>query len=213
MGDLISRQAAIDAADRTDYTGLAVEDVKKVTDEVVKEIKKLPSAQPTQTDTSNTLKALDCVERQAAIDALKRNTLRLTVAEEWNCEGHVAWDAEVVYSEVMEGMLLDLPSAQPNLQPTRCEECEAFNKTRLLIPQPERKWIPCSPETMPKKTGHYLVQYTRKYCRNEMAVAFYSVEEARCDDDYTWEIETFYDIKDVIAWRPLPEPYREDDAK
>ena len=42
----ISRQAAIDAADRADYTGLAIEDVKKVTDEVVKELKQLPSAQP-----------------------------------------------------------------------------------------------------------------------------------------------------------------------
>jgi hypothetical protein len=46
MSDLISRQAAIDAADRADYTGLTVEDVKKVTDEVVKELKQLPSAQP-----------------------------------------------------------------------------------------------------------------------------------------------------------------------
>lgn len=46
MDELISRQAAIDAADRADYTGIAVEDVKKVTDEVVKELKKLPSAQP-----------------------------------------------------------------------------------------------------------------------------------------------------------------------
>ena len=46
MNDLISRQAAIDAADRADYTGLSVEDVKKVTDEVVKELKRLPSAQP-----------------------------------------------------------------------------------------------------------------------------------------------------------------------
>jgi len=45
-GDIIYRRAAIDAADRADYTGLAIEDVKKVTDEVVKEIKKLPSAQP-----------------------------------------------------------------------------------------------------------------------------------------------------------------------
>ena len=61
---------------------------------------------------------------------------------------------------------------------------------------------------MPKKTGYYLVQYTRKYCRDEMAVAFYSVEEARCDDDYTWEIETFSDIKEVIAWMPLPEPWK-----
>lgn len=44
--DTIYRQAAINAADRADYTGLAVEDVKKVTDEVVKELKRLPSAQP-----------------------------------------------------------------------------------------------------------------------------------------------------------------------
>ena len=45
MDDLISRQTAIDAADRADYTELAVEDVKKVTDEVIKELKQLPSAQ------------------------------------------------------------------------------------------------------------------------------------------------------------------------
>ena len=44
MSDLIDRQAAIDAADRADYTGFALEDVKKVTDEVVKELKRLPSA-------------------------------------------------------------------------------------------------------------------------------------------------------------------------
>ena len=46
INDCISRRAAIDAADRADYTGIAIEDVKKVTDEVVKEIKKLPSVQP-----------------------------------------------------------------------------------------------------------------------------------------------------------------------
>lgn len=45
--DTISRRAALDAADRADYTGLAIEDVKKVTDEVIKELKQLPSAQPT----------------------------------------------------------------------------------------------------------------------------------------------------------------------
>lgn len=46
MDDLISRAKAINAADIADYTGLAVEDVKKVTDEVIKEIKKIPSEQP-----------------------------------------------------------------------------------------------------------------------------------------------------------------------
>ena len=46
MNGLIRRQDAIDAANRADYRGLTVEDVKNVTDEVVKELKRLPSAQP-----------------------------------------------------------------------------------------------------------------------------------------------------------------------
>lgn len=44
-GDTISRQAAIAVADSSDYVGLSVEDVKKVTDEVVKGLKQLPSTQ------------------------------------------------------------------------------------------------------------------------------------------------------------------------
>lgn len=48
MDDLISRQAAINAADMADYPGLSIEDVDKVTGEVVKALKELPSAQPEQ---------------------------------------------------------------------------------------------------------------------------------------------------------------------
>lgn len=48
MSDLISRQAAIAVANRADYRGLTVEDVTKVTDEVIKGLKRLPSAQPEQ---------------------------------------------------------------------------------------------------------------------------------------------------------------------
>ena len=55
----------------------------------------------------------DYISRQQAIDAVKKNTFRLTFAEEQNCEGHVAWRAEAVYSDVIEGALLELPSAQP----------------------------------------------------------------------------------------------------
>ena len=64
----------------------------------------------------------DLISRQAAIDAVKKNTFRLTFAEEQNGEGHVAWSAEAVYSDVMEGALLELPSAQPEI--TRCKDCE-----------------------------------------------------------------------------------------
>ena len=64
----------------------------------------------------------DLISRQAAIDAIKKNTFRLTFAEEQNCEGHVAWSAEAVYSDVMEGALLELPSARPEI--IYCGECK-----------------------------------------------------------------------------------------
>lgn len=46
--DCISRQAAIAVADYADYTGLAIEDVKIVTDEIVKGLKQLPSVTPAE---------------------------------------------------------------------------------------------------------------------------------------------------------------------
>ena len=64
----------------------------------------------------------DTIYRQDAIDVVKRNTFRLTFAEEQNCEGHVAWSAEAVYSDVMEGALLELPSAQSEI--IRCKDCK-----------------------------------------------------------------------------------------
>lgn len=46
MSDLIERAAAIQVARDTDYIGLYVGDVKKVTDEVIKGIKAIPIAEP-----------------------------------------------------------------------------------------------------------------------------------------------------------------------
>lgn len=57
MQDSISRQAAIAVADLSDYVGLSVEDVKKVTDEVVKGLKRLPSVQ------SEIIRCKDCKYR------------------------------------------------------------------------------------------------------------------------------------------------------
>lgn len=42
------------------------------------------------------------------------------------------------------GNAIESLKALPSAQPKRCEDCENFSKTRLLIPQPERKtgkWI------------------------------------------------------------------------
>ena len=77
----------------------------------------------------------DTISRQAAIDAVKKNTFRLTFAEEQNCEGHVAWSAEAVYSEVMEGALLDLPSAQPEKRTeerTETHSCDLIDRQAAI---------------------------------------------------------------------------------
>lgn len=72
--------------------------------------------------------------------------------------------------------------------------------------EPEQKWIPVS-EGMPKETNYYLIQHTRRICNDEMTVAFYSVEEAHVDPNYTWEFVTNSDVQEVIAWMPLPALY------
>ena len=84
----------------------------------------------------------DAISRQAAIDAVKKNTFRLTFAEEQNCEGHVAWSAEAVYSDVMEGALLELPSAQLGQRYTN-EELMIFQhgiSLRLVSKRSAQHW-------------------------------------------------------------------------
>ena len=71
MRDLIDRQEAIDMANDM-YQGLSIvqasySDIGRA---LVKFLNLVPSAQPTQPNTHNALESLDCISRQAAIDAL-----------------------------------------------------------------------------------------------------------------------------------------------
>ena len=110
----------------------------------------------------------DLISRRAAIDAINRAVTK--EAARWSVE--------------------ELPSAEPE----RCEDCGNFNKTMLLIPQPERtNWIPCA-ERLPEKNGRYM-------CTNDMGDA-YEVE---------WNAwingEWLYPKENPVAWMPLPEAY------
>jgi hypothetical protein len=108
MDDLISRAAAIDIL--YNFAGCIADtpgDWYKAFEKYKYDLENLPSAQP-EINTDG-----DTISRQAAIDAVRKNTFRLIFSEEQNCEGHVAWSANAVYSDVMEGALLELPSAQP----------------------------------------------------------------------------------------------------
>ena len=150
MDDLISRQAAIDASKASMSQPVREKGMEReVLDELVKRLREPcqyencilcqqaadaieelmrrceQSAQPTQNNDSNALEVLDCVSRQAAI------------AEFSCCELTPDGGIDVNYA-------IDFLEQLPSAQPERCEDCENFSKTRLLIPQPERKkakWI------------------------------------------------------------------------
>ena len=83
----------------------------------------------------------------------------------------------------------------PTIEP-RCETCEAFNKTRLLIPQPQQKWIPCS-ERMPEKGQKCLV------C-DKGAIAIDTFIGNGKPYDWKWY------MRDYEAWMALPEPYKKE---
>ena len=81
------------------------------------------------------------ISRQAAIDTdgldeeIRCEMCKNPMHTDRGCDGHCKYD-EKLYEKIMQILnkrIAPLPSAQPE----RCEDCENFSKTRLLIPQPE----------------------------------------------------------------------------
>lgn len=76
-------------------------------------------------------------------DLISRQTLRIDMYHEVFEKGsdEQRWDSGCWIRYKMFERVVD---RQPSAQPERCEDCGNFNKTRLVIPQPERKkgkWI------------------------------------------------------------------------
>lgn len=150
----------------------------------------------------------DTISRQAAIDAVKKNTFRLTFAEEQNCEGHVAWSAETVYSDVMEGELLELPSAHPLV--LHCTDCEDWHTKQgfwgisvsdLPSAQPEPQWIPVTKKAHPDLPIRVQVQLDNGW----IITAYYQEGEWLSVPDVGEPLKDEW----IEAWRELPEPYEE----
>ena len=89
---------------------------------------------------------------------------------------------------------------------------------KLPSVEPERKsgWIPCS-ERLPKANGRYFVTRGLNACGalwNRVYIINYSNLMGLKSERIWWDGNVgksdFEQITDVIAWMPLPEPYRED---
>ena len=80
----------------------------------------------------------------------------------------------------------------------------------------QTKWIPCS-ERLPKESSRYLVTRGLKVCNNLWNRAYivnYSDLMGLCKEKIWWDGNVgksdFKKYDDVLAWMPLPKPYKED---
>ena len=91
-----------------------------------------------------------------------------------------------------------------------CKELKGVIEVLNRMP-PAQQWIPCS-ERLPEDNRQVLIYAMSVH----YALAKYD-EMRETDGTYKKQWVTFdawkpfYTIKEVIAWMPLPEPYREDD--
>ena len=127
--------------------------------------------------------ATDTISRQAAIDLC-----------DW-------YDNPSMHDD-----LEKLPSAQPvgaSMHDSSTDYAHGFAdgyKKGLKDAQPEPQWIPVS-ERLPDDLGDYLVSIKR--------IGWNMEEYVENDIAYWDDLEGFHKADEVLAWMPLPEPYRE----
>lgn len=128
----------------------------------------------------------DCISRQAAIDALKNER------SDWNCDYNVPVNhcIDAIYS---------LPSAQP-------EQRWIPFKTRPLTKEEKEEYPECDDILdckLPDDGQRILVSVSVRGHESVQYDEFYMDDGCYLDSGY--EIGT-----EAVAWKPLPEPYREE---
>jgi hypothetical protein len=106
--------------------------------------------------------------------------------------------------------------------PSSCFEdlCKAVDiAIKVLSAQPEQRWIPCS-ERLPEENGRYLVTRGLKACDslwNRVYILNYSDLMGLKKEKIWWSGNVgksdFERHDNVLAWMPLPEPYKESEDK
>lgn len=154
----------------------------------------------------------DLISRQAAIDELDKGA--------WGVE----WDKALA-----KAMIESLPSAQPEkvciatvtLTDEQVKEAvEEAKNAALSVIKSEPHWTPCS-EELPKENGHYLVTFHQTATEEDLGFDMddTDVRKMRYDTKHGWRtprhIPSWINdavVSTVLAWMPLPEPYKAIDA-
>lgn len=69
-----------------------------------------------------------------------------------------------------------------------------------------RKWIPCS-ERLPGESNYYMTCiYNEEVDEYDFRKTWFAHEDDYYGDELEWR--ELYDFEKVVAWMPLPEPYK-----
>ena len=110
----------------------------------------------------------------------------------------------------------NLPSAQPEPEEFEwCNGCKEYDQekhcchrwTKIIRKtvdeiKAEQRWIPCN-EILPKETGVYLVN--ERATPYPVTIAVFKADGAYWTDAYVGER---YKNGNILAWMPLPKPYK-----
>lgn len=142
-------------------------------------------------------------------DELKAELLmmehRFSVCEEYGAEGRVLWSRELIHREHIEKAI---------------DKCSIDNATQ--------RWIPCSSGNLPQTTDPVNITWTNRnpepYYASIKDVPFTATGHY-CNGKWWWYSSTCQDYLDeygesevdrvddgieILAWQPLPEPYKAD---
>lgn len=169
------------------------------------QLKKLPSAQP------EIIRCKDCKWWRDTDHTCKEHSLVSPMRAEEFCSRGERKDGD--------GMADDTISraAAINVVRTAKSKGEAHRMlVQLPSAQPEPQWIPCS-ERMPEEKDAGILKKLGTNKRSDYVIATVDVKGERmtvtaCTYDGVWHWDMKYAFPDfkVVAWMPLPEPYKGD---
>lgn len=111
-----------------------------------------------------------------------------------------------------------LASAINTVRGNLAKQSSVFSSNCSEIPN---NWIPCTPKTMPKKDGEYLVTFEEGYADDyNLSLVGIAPFEVDCEGFGFWQehfdfasmgsLGSDWEEIPVVAWQPLPSPYREE---
>lgn len=215
--DCISRQAAIEAVQNR-HMMLSKEKVLLIND-----LEKLPSVQPETNCSEIPNSSTDCISRRAAIDALDMAIERYDeMAEEYQKK------ADIERNDYMD--MRDNAYEAQQLAQWLNELKYLREKIEQITIKPEPHWIPCS-ERLPEDTRPVNITWVNRepepyyagikdvpftatghYCKEKWY--WYSATCQDYLDEYgECEVDAVDNMIEIIAWMPLPAPYKGGDTE